>query len=598
MSDPGIYLYDDNGDPIKKVANGYLRKCMECGELFVARTLKTQFCSKEHYRPCPVCGKLVLAKYLADPPRCCSQKCSRELAKKTNIEKYGVADSGNSNQAKEKRKQTNLKKYGVENPFQAQEFKEKSKKTNLEKYGVEYASQNEAVQKQAIESFNRTFSQHKDEINAKRIQTNLEKYGTENPHQNKDVLDKTKKTNLERYGVECTIWDSEIHKKVIETNVEKFGTENPAASSEVRKRITETCEKRYGGTGWRSKELLAKSQDTMFIRYGVRNAAQSSDLVEKRKQTCLDRYGVPAAFLTSENKEKCRQGMLENRSKHISKINIAFSELLKNEGINVEFEWYVGGKYYDLCIVDSNILIEINPTYTHCSQPNFYYKDGMNPQYHLEKSKIARENGYRCIHIFDWDNNEKILNMLKPVNQRIFARKCEIQKIPTKIANAFLNEYHLQGTVRKQKLSLGLFYNDELMSVMTFGTARYSSKAEWELLRFATKTRTIVSGGASKLFHYFIDITQPQSVISYCDLSKFTGSVYEQIGMHLDHVSSPAKVWSKDDKYITDNLLRARGYDQIFDTHYGKGTSNEQLMIDNGWRSVYDCGQKVFIWRR
>ena len=86
------------------------------------------------------------------------------------------------------------------------------------------------------------------------------------------------------------------------------------------------------------------------------------------------------------------------------------------------------------------------------------------------------------------------------------------------------------------------------------------------------------------------------SVISYCDLSKFTGSVYEKIGMKLSHVTSPAKIWSKGSKKVTDNLLRQRGYDQLFNANYGKGTSNEQLMLEHGWLPIYDCGQKVFIY--
>lgn len=45
---------------------------------------------------------------------------------------------------------------------------------------------------------------------------------------------------------------------------------------------------------------------------------------------------------------------------------------------------------------------------------------------------------------------------------------------------------------------------------------------------------------------------------------------------------------------ITNNLLLQRGYDQLFGTDFGKGTSNEQLMIENGWLPVYDCGQVVY----
>ena len=57
----------------------------------------------------------------------------------------------------------------------------------------------------------------------------------------------------------------------------------------------------------------------------------------------------------------------------------------------------------------------------------------------------------------------------------------------------------------------------------------------------------------------------------------------------------PQEVWSKGKEYITANLLRARGYDQLFGTQYGKGSSNEELMLKSGWLPVYDCGQYVYV---
>lgn len=51
----------------------------------------------------------------------------------------------------------------------------------------------------------------------------------------------------------------------------------------------------------------------------------------------------------------------------------------------------------------------------------------------------------------------------------------------------------------------------------------------------------------------------------------------------------------KSKKHITDNLLRQQGFDRLFGTSYGKGTSNEQLMLDAGFLEIYDCGQKK--WR-
>ena len=62
----------------------------------------------------------------------------------------------------------------------------------------------------------------------------------------------------------------------------------------------------------------------------------------------------------------------------------------------------------------------------------------------------------------------------------------------------------------------------------------------------------------------------------------------------------PQTIWNKPNskEHITDNLLRQRGFDQLFGTSYGKNTDNRSLMLKHGWLPVCDCGQKVFIWSR
>ena len=143
---------------------------------------------------------------------------------------------------------------------------------------------------------------------------------------------------------------------------------------------------------------------------------------------------------------------------------------------------------------------------------------------------------------------------------------------------------------------LGLYYNNELVELMTFGKPRYNKNYEWELLRLCSHKDYKIIGGAEKLFIYFIRNYSPKSIISYCDYSKFSGDVYNRLGFKKMKNSTPSKHWYNGKQHITDNLLRHRGYDQLFNTHYGKGTSNEQLMLENGFVEIYDCGQMTFIW--
>lgn len=49
-----------------------MKKCKECGKLFLPKG-RESYCSEDHYRPCPVCGKPVIVTYFSDPPRKCDE---------------------------------------------------------------------------------------------------------------------------------------------------------------------------------------------------------------------------------------------------------------------------------------------------------------------------------------------------------------------------------------------------------------------------------------------------------------------------------------------------------------------------------------------
>ena len=101
----------------------------------------------------------------------------------------------------------------------------------------------------------------------------------------------------------------------------------------------------------------------------------------------------------------------------------------------------------------------------------------------------------------------------------------------------------------------------------------------------------------TKLFQYFIKQLNPSSIISYCDKAKFSGYVYEAIGMTHIRATQPSEIWSRGKEKVTTRLLLARGYDQLFNAHYGKGTDNKELMKNDGWLPVFDCGQSVYEWK-
>lgn len=280
-----------------------------------------------------------------------------------------------------------------------------------------------------------------------------------------------------------------------------------------------------------------------------------------------------------------------------SKPNKSFAELLEYNHIKYEREYFTESyKFvYDFKVNDT--LIEINPSYTHNSTYPSYNNDSpLDKNYHKDKSLSAISSGYRCIHVFDWDDKQKIINTLKSRDNQ-WARCCTVGIVNLDDEKEFLNKHHLQGYIHSE-VALGLYDKGGLISIMTFSKPRYNKNFEWELLRYCSSKG--VCGGAEKLFKNFITQYNPHSIISYCDTAKFSGDVYYRLGFSLDKVNAPSKHWynEKTGKHITDNLLRQRGFDQLFGTNYGRGTSNNQLMIDNGFVEIYDCGQSRFSWRK
>ena len=240
-------------------------------------------------------------------------------------------------------------------------------------------------------------------------------------------------------------------------------------------------------------------------------------------------------------------------------------------------------------------MIEINPAATHNITWSPYSDTGIDKKYHKNKSDNATKHGYRCIHIWEWDDCDKIIKQLLLTKTKIYARNCVIKHVEVHEAKEFINKNHLQGYAR-DSIRLGLYYNNELVSIMTFGKPRYSLTADYELIRYCS-SYTVV-GGSEKIFKYFLNKYTPKLVVSYCDTAKFTGNVYNKLG--FDYVTTTlSHHWFnfKTKQHILDSLLRKRGFDQLFNTTFGKGTSNSELMVQNGFVEVVDSGQATYLYK-
>ena len=309
----------------------------------------------------------------------------------------------------------------------------------------------------------------------------------------------------------------------------------------------------------------------------------------KRVKTLKLKYGVNNSFALATYTSN-------------SNPNKLFEQKLINNNIDYEKEFIIKGsnKFYRYDFKIGNILIEINPWPFHNTTFNpIPNSQPIDKNYHYNKTFLGQQAGYRVINVFDWDDQDKIISLLSS-KTNIGARKCELKEVPIDVCDLFLNQNHLQNTCRKQLVRIGLYYQGEPVQVMTFGKPRYNKNYEWELLRLCTKSNYNINGGAEKLFDYFLNTYKPDSIISYCDISKFTGNVYSKLGFKLKATSKPSRHWYniKTKQHITDNFLRQKGFDKLFNASYGKGTDNDELMREHNFVEIYDCGQSTYIYEK
>lgn len=222
---------------------------------------------------------------------------------------------------------------------------------------------------------------------------------------------------------------------------------------------------------------------------------------------------------------------------------------------------------------------------------------------HLNKLELCNNKDIRLIQIFEdeWLNKKNVvISRLKSIlgcyDKKIYARKCEVVKLNYNEVMNFLNENHLQGSCHS-KYQYALKYENEIVSVMTFGTTRQQKKYNehyyetWELLRFANKLGYLVIGGASKLLNTFIKELDPYEIISYADKRWSDGNLYFKLNFIRKHDSKPNYFYIFGKERKNRFLFRKS---ELVKQGYDKNKSEYEIMLERKIYRIYDCGTMVF----
>ena len=466
---------------------------------------------------------------------------------------------------------------------------EKTKETNLVKIGVENQFQSEKIKIQIKN-------------------TNIKKYGVDNPNKSPEIVNKRKNTNIKKYGHDSASSSVEVKEKVKISNLKRFGVEYPSQNIEIIEKMKNTCFEKWGTYNFSKTDMFkSKLRDKWFEKMYIK--LQHSGILKKIEG---DEYtikcnlcGIDFKILSSIRNKRILNGDCICSNCNPLKQNVKqneISDFIKHfiESVEINNRQILDGLEIDIYLPDLKLAFEFNGLYWHSE----IYK---KPNYHKMKSGLCESMGIQLFHIWedDWQYKQEIvksmiLNKLGKTPNKIGARKCEIREITdNRLVRLFLNNNHIQGFVGS-KIKLGLFYQDELVSLMTFGNLRkslgnHSKEGSYEMLRFCNKLNISVIGGASKLFKYFLKNYNVSEVISYSDSSRGQGNLYKQLGFNLSHESDPNYYWVIDGirhhrfNFRKDKLIRG-GADP--------NKTEIQIMTEKGYYRVFDCGNKKWIYSK
>ena len=556
----------------------------------------------------------MLEKYGVEYP---SQSAELRNKRKVNfVEKYGVENPFQLDEIKKQIKQTNLEKYGVDNPFKSDIIKHKVKQVNLEKYGVEHATQNLTIKNKIkqtnLEKFGVEHYFQTAELKEKSKITMVEKYGVEHAAQSTIVQEKMKKTNLERFGVENFAQTTEYREKYGNTCIERYGVEFPSLNEKIKDKSAETRNKNKENDPHFNEKINAKRKQTSLEKIGrehhfqkhysldtlefLKNDELFTELVSKTTMKELaETFGISTYPIYAKMKLLGLTPCFEYCNSSFQKQVLAYIQSIYNGPVIINDRTAISPKEIDIYIPELKLGVECNGIYWH-SELN-----GKNKKYHVSKTNNCLEKNITLFHIcdFHWYNSQEIVkSMLQHklgLSTKIHARKCEIKQISSKESTIFFDLNHIQGN-STSKIIFGLYYDNELVSCMSFGKPRFNRKYEWEIIRFANKLNFSVVGGASKLFSHFIKNYTPNSIISYSDRMIGLGSLYSKLGFNFDRITEPAYYYTKN--YLTyesrvkyqKHKLEKLGL--IFDPNL----TEWENMQNNGYDRIYDSGNDVYIW--
>lgn len=459
------------------------------------------------------------------------------------------------------------------------------------------------------------------EVENKRKNTCIERYGIDKSFSQQQHLQQTRKTCKQRYGVEYPLQNTHIYKKTENTLFKHFGnsarkTLNKLSLSSLNKKYNITTEEKTFGSLFSEPKFRKKAVFTLKNNNLPSRLKSIEHLVIplfkiEEYQNCHQILPWKCVKCGNQFKDSLQDGKIPrckicfplNRTNwHQQEIYQFLCTLVPD--VQQNNRDIIKPKQLDFYIPSQRLAIEYNGLYWHSTLNSRSSIDWS--KYHLEKTIACKNQNITLIHIFEdeWFKKQPIVksiiaSKITNNNQVIYARKCTIKQVDSKLARSFLEENHLQG-YNHAKLIYGLFFEDDLVQIISFGKSRFQKNNSWEIYRLCSKLNVSVVGGTERLFNHFVKENNPQCVISYSDNRYFTGNTYKRLGFENVGYTAPSYFYVSEKDGCTTRYNRMKFQKHKLKTileKYDHCLSEDENMKNNGYGKIWDCGTTKWVWK-
>jgi len=419
-----------------------------------------------------------------------------------------------------------------------------------------------------------------------------------NPINKDERIKKSKQVLIDKYGVDSLYKLDEFKKNYKNNFLKKYGVAHPMYVECFKQKLKDTVKENH------LINLIPKLENNNLKLLDEYTVNKNKNTSKPYSFQCLKCDNIFTSTLLGSGKipicRKCYP-IIKN-----SKLEEIIKDFLNEKNVKHidNNRSILNNSEIDMFLPDYNVGIEINGNYFHSE-----IHGDKNKEYHLNKSIISEQKNIKLIQIFEDELLLKKeitfsrLSSLLNLNEKIFARKCLLKEVSKKTSKVFLDENHIQGN-SIDKFRFGLYFNNKLVSLMTFGKKRKVlgnkkiSSDEFELVRFCNLKNTNVIGGFSKLLKHFISLYSPSKIITYADI-RWSGINPSKTVYHKNNFkfieNTPPNYWYVNTKHF---LVRYHRFtyrkDVLVKEGYSKDKTEWEIMREKKFDRIWDCGSMKF----